>query len=252
MQKSNNLTEKEFWNYSWKCLKLPARFFNDYSHDILSKKIDKHVEHDYKNFLEIGGCPGRWSEHFFSRFGMICDSMDYDVENVSLTKRNYRMLGIKGNCFVGDVTNNTETSANLYDVVLSDGLLEHFVDSSKVFKNHLKYLKKEGLLIIGVPNIKKSWFYNYLAKFDKVGYVGYRHVDKNELLKYAQDNELEIFFCGYIGVFNLGLINFNIFNVFLCKLFVAIHILFSFVIKTLKIRKESSIFSPYIFLIAKK
>jgi len=249
----NSLTTKEYWSEGWKKIKLPARFFfNDYSHLIISGLIDKFINKKHTNFLEIGGCPGRWADYFNTKHSMVCDSMDYDENNVKLTKENYKLLGIKGDVFLGDITNSEFEPRKKYNIVLSNGLVEHFVDSSEVFRNHVKFLKSRGLLIIGVPNIKKSWFYDFLAKFDKIGYAGYRHVDKSELLKYAKDNKLEVYFCNYIGVFNLGLINFNVSNSFIYKLFIAVHLIFSFITKTLKIKKESLIFSPYIFLIAKK
>lgn len=183
----NNLTERDFWNENWKNLILPARFFNDYAHKILSAKIDKYISYsECKSFLEIGGCPGRWADYFFTKHKMVCDSMDYDAGNLLLTEKNYKMLGIKGSCFIGDVMNSDAVHVKLYDIVLSDGLVEHFIDSSEVFKNHLKYMKKGGFLIMGVPNIKKSWFYNIFSKLDKKGYDGYRHVSKKELLEHAK------------------------------------------------------------------
>ncbi len=248
----NNLTEKDFWSENWKKLNLPARFFNDYSHEILSRKIDKYIKPEYKSFLEVGGCPGRWAEYFFTRHSMKCDSMDYDENNIAITKRNYEMLGIQGDVFFGDIISNNTVPEKLYDVVLSDGLVEHFTDSSEVFKNHVKYLKKEGLLIVGVPNIKKSWFYDYFSQYDKESYVGYRHVSKEELLEHARKNNLDVLYCDFIGVFNIGLINTSSLNSLFQKVFIINHLFFQFIFRCLNIVKESKVFSPYIYLIAKK
>jgi SAM-dependent methyltransferase len=253
MQKSNNLTKKEFWSDGWKNIHLPARFFYaDFSHIVLDKLISKYIDPSVKSFLEIGGCPGRWADYFFTRHAMICDSMDYDENNIKILEKNYKLLGIKGNVFLGDITNTEVHSGGKYDIVLSDGLLEHFIDSKKVFENHLKYLKKNGVLIIGVPNIKKSWIYNYFARFDKEGYAGYRHVDAIELERYAREYKLEILYCGYVGVFNIGVAHTKELSPLLGKFFTTIYILSSFLLNILKIKKETNLFSPYIYLIAKK
>lgn len=252
MRESNKLTEQKYWRDSWKKIKLPARYFyENYSHIIISDLIDKFISPEYKTFLEIGGCPGRWADYFYTKHRMVCDSMDYDEDNVKLTQENYKILGIEGKAFVDDITHENINPLKKYDVVLSDGLVEHFIDSREIFKNHLKYLKKEGLLIIGVPNIKRSWFYDYFSK-NASGYSGYRHVSIEELKEYTINNNLSILFCGYIGVFNPGLVNTGNFNFLMKNAFTVVDIFSSFFMGALKIRKESSILSPYIFLIAKK
>ena len=134
---------------------------------------------------------------------------------------------------------------------MSDGLIEHFISSEDVFKNHLKYLKNGGLLIISVPNIKQSWLYNYFAKKDKVGYLGYRAVAKEELKKMAIKNNLKIEFCGYSGVFNIGVANTESLD-FLGKfLFIFVELILNVFLKIFNVKKETKTFSPYIYLIAK-
>lgn len=254
MQESNNLTEKYFWNEGWRNIKLPARYFySNYSHILISNLVQHYISgKNYKSFLEIGGCPGRWSDYFFTKNKILCDSMDYTKKNIDLTKKNYELLSIKGKVFLGDITKPEPENKKKYDIVLSDGLLEHFIDSSEIFKNHVTFLNEGGLLIVGVPNIKKSWFYNYFAKKDAVGYTGYRHISKEELLKHAKDKNLKVLFCDYVGVFNIGLVHSYALNKILTKLFVIISLFFDNFSKIFKIKKESDVFSPYIYLIAKK
>lgn len=252
MQESNNLTQKKFWSENWKMTKLPARYFyNNYARKIIADLIGQYVDEGCDSFLEIGGCPGKWADYFFSKFGIICDSMDYDESNVEITRKNYALLNIKGKVFLGDITDANQAYNEQYDIVLSDGLIEHFSDSAKVFANHLKFLKKGGLLVIGVPNIKKSWFYNFFARQDEKNYNGYRHVDKKELESHAKNNGLEILFCGYLGVFNLGLIHSFRMNFFKSKLIVALDLIANFLLKIMKVKKETETFSPAIYLIAK-
>lgn len=83
MQESNKLTEQKYWRDSWKNIKLPARYFyGNYSHVIISDLVEKFISSEHKNFLEIGGCPGRWADYFYAKHGMTCDSMDYDEDNI--------------------------------------------------------------------------------------------------------------------------------------------------------------------------
>ncbi len=253
MKKSNNLTSKEFWNTGWKSISIPARYsYDNYSNIVISDLFKKYISRHYKTFLEIGGCPGRWADYFFNVFGMECDSMDYTFENLEVIKKNYKVLGIKGDAIFGDITRSEVWVEKKYDIVLSDGLIEHFINSDDVFRNHIRYLKEGGLLVVGVPNIKKSWFYNFFSKFDMKSYRGYRHIDRQELIKYAKDNGMEILYCSYAGVFNFGLINTERSSWFFKKITTLIYLLSSKFLKITGIKKESSIFSPYIYLIARK
>lgn len=53
MQESNKLTKKEYWNNSWKKIKLPTRFFcENYSHILLTNLISKFISNKYKSFLK--------------------------------------------------------------------------------------------------------------------------------------------------------------------------------------------------------
>lgn len=253
MEESNNLTKKEFWSENWKKMKLPVRYVHgDYSHQILTGLLDEYVAKKRGSFLEIGGCPGRWSDFFYNRFNMSCDSMDYDQNNVDITNENYRLLGIDGEAFLGDITDSNGVVRKKYDIVFSDGLVEHFKESGEVFKNHVRYLDSNGLLIIGVPNIKDSWLYDFFAKKDKVAYDGYRHIPAEELSKYAKENGLEVLFCGYIGVFNIGLVHSFALSFLITKGFVIIDLLSRMLLRMFGVKKETRLFSPYIYLIAKK
>lgn len=250
----NELTTKGYWNENWRGTRLPVRFYyGNYSYKLVTELIRKHFSGDYKNFIEIGGCPGRWAHYFSSEVGLNeCDSMDYDEDNLSLTKKNYEILGIKGKVFFGDITTIDPALENKYDVVLSDGLLEHFVDSRDVFFNHSRLVRPGGLLVVAVPNIKKSWLYDYFARFDHDGYKGYRHVEKDELEEYAKACGLEVLYCGYIGVFNIGLVYTKELGFFWEKIFAVVSLVSSFFLNLFSIKKETIFFSPYIYLISKK
>jgi|SRR6185369_11839030 len=253
MQESNKLTTKEFWSDGWKDIHLPARYFyNDYSRKIIASLLEKVIPLSAVSFLEIGGCPGRWADFFHTKYKMVSDSMDYDENNIEILKENYRLIGINGEVFLGDITDTNVKPDRKYDVVLSEGLIEHFIDSKDVFENHLKYLKSGGILIIGVPNIKKSWLYDYFARFDARGYVGYRHVGKSELEGYAKKCDLEILYCGYTGVFNLGVAYTNELGFILGKVYIVASLVSSFFLNLLRIKRETRFFSPYIYLIARK
>lgn len=248
------LTKKEYWESSWKNIQLPAIFLSDYSHEIISKKflkVIKDLNVSPKKIIELGGCPGRWSDFFSKKFSCRCDVLEYGENNCKITEKNYKLLGINGTIFNQDLFDNTIEKES-YDVVISDGLVEHFDELEVVFGKHVELVKKGGMLIIGVPNIKQAPIYNYFAKKDEKGYGGYRIIEKEEFMRVATNFGLKIEFCDYLGVFNPGLVSWE----FIRNKYVGVAIGYFFAIldrmlKIVKIRKESRFLSPYIYLICK-
>ena len=81
MPKKSKLTTKKYWSEFFKETKLPTKLFNDYVNQIINKKIGKYIRKNYKTFIEIGGCPGRWSHFFYSKYKFQADSLEYDKIN---------------------------------------------------------------------------------------------------------------------------------------------------------------------------
>ncbi|MDD3774128.1 MAG: methyltransferase domain-containing protein [Patescibacteria group bacterium] len=252
------LSTKKHWENNWSQIRLPAKSIKCYSNKLAYKKIVKiFKKYNFrpKTFLEIGGCPGRWADFFNTNFQSICDVIDYEKKGCALTKKNFKLLKIKGKIYNQDIFNNT-LSKEYYDVVLSAGLVEHFDHLEPIFDKHWELLKKGGFLIISVPNIKKSKFYDYFAKKHKESYRGYRAVTKKELIKIAKRKKLKIIFCDYLGVINLGVVKRTILkNNFFKKIGKFFDYLFfglERIITFSHIKKETKMFSPNIYLIAKK
>lgn len=249
------LTKKEYWETGWKNMQLPASFLDDYSHRVISKKFLETIRGlniKPEKIIELGGCPGRWPDFFSKNFSCVCDALDYGENNCEITRKNFELLGISGNIYNQDLFDNTLAKES-YDVVISDGLVEHFETMGEVFGKHCELVKKGGLLIVGVPNIKQSSFYDYFAKKDPVGYAGYRAVEKKELIDAAVKYGLKIKFCGYLGVINLGLVGWGFVKNKYAKHAVSYFLeAVNRILKIIRIKKESKIFSPYIYLIARK
>jgi len=255
--KMAELTDKDYWENNWAGTKLPAKYLQDYSHQIIADKIKKiFKKENFKpnNFIELGGCPGRWANFFCANFNSNCDVLDYGKNACELTRKNFSLLDIKGQVYNQNVFKNSLKKKS-YDVVLSSGLIEHFTKLGPVFKKHWELLKKGGILVISVPNLKESKFYDRFAKTQQ-SYNGYRAVSKKQLRKLAKDKKMKILFCDYLGVINLGVTKRALLkNQFLKKIKRPLDWFFyglDRLIALSHIKKESATYSPTIYLIAKK
>lgn len=249
------LTEKKYWEKGWSNIVLPARYLSDYSHKMIANKFLEIIKNNHisvEKIIELGGCPGRWSDFFNTHFSCQCDIIDYGENSCEITKKNYELLGIKGKIINEDIFDFNGVERK-YDIVISDGLVEHFEQLGPIFTKHLDLLNFNGLLMIGVPNVKQSFFYNYFSKKNEKSYRGFRIVQKEELINEAKKNNLDIIFCDYLGIINLGVVNWSfVKNKFVNNLLAYFFQFFNSLLGLVEIKKETKIFSPYIYLICKK
>lgn len=246
------LSTKEHWENNWNNTELPARFNTDYSNRVISDKIVRCLGATRpKKILEIGGCPGRWSDFFFREYGCQCDIVDYEENGCKATEENYRLLNIKGDVYCQDIFKHT-LPLNSYDLVMSAGLVEHFTEIEPIFTRHLDLAKNGGLLVIGVPNIFDSKSYNRVLKMYGKEAI-HRRVSREELAKAATQHGLEILYCDYLGVIGFGLMKRLLFkNSVLRRLSGPIFYLLDRLLFIVPIKKEGSQLSPKIYLIARK
>ena len=149
---SINLTEREFWDKYWENLKLPSEVDMTHSFDrCLSRGLEKVTSNVSGGIFEIGCAPGKWIGHLAKVNGLVPSGIEYTERGLQATIENLEMLEIKPGLIISGDFFNVEPTHE-FDVVMSLGFIEHFDDTSDVVQRHLAWLRKGGLLILGVPN----------------------------------------------------------------------------------------------------
>lgn len=184
------LTDRAFWKSFWESKKdvifqiKPNYIFGD----ILGKIITKH---DTKSAIELGGFPGYYSVYLKKYQKLDTTLFDYyihkEIINKLLEKHGLEPGDIK--IIEADLFNYTPRV--LYDMVLSFGLIEHFIDTKDIIERHLQFLKPGGVLFITLPNFHSvnGWVQR---KFDKENY------DKHYIN--CMDPQLLMEICKYLGL----------------------------------------------------
>lgn len=117
-----------------------------------------------KSIIEIGGYPGRYLAYLASKYNLTPTSLDFNSDK-TIIQESFKAFGIENyDIIVADFFNYEPTQQ--YDIVISNGFIEHFEDYPLVMDNHLKYLKKGGTLLIMIPN-KRYYSYLYKVLVDK-------------------------------------------------------------------------------------
>lgn len=147
-----SLTDATFWENYWASCKLPNVVDEGFSFDrCLSRELEKILKDCTGNVLEVGCAPGRWLAFLATRIGLKPSGIEYSKKGMEVTKENFSLLGIKcEDIWSGDFFEIPPQRT--YDVVMSQGFIEHFDNATEVIEQHLLWLKPGGILVLGVPN----------------------------------------------------------------------------------------------------
>lgn len=88
-------------------------------------------------------------------------ALDYSSQALEVSKVRFEKAGISNYELVQRDIRNTKDISERYDVVFSNGLVEHFKEPHKAIRAHLELTKENGTTLILVPHqysIKKLWF----------------------------------------------------------------------------------------------
>src|SRR5208282_4520175 len=104
-----------------------------------------------RRVLEIG-CGTAIDSHYLSgKFNSVAFwASDVSREAVAVANKTGELLGSKVNLTVADVK-SMPFDDGFFDIVFSQGVMEHFKDPLPAIKEQLRVLKSDGYLIIDVP-----------------------------------------------------------------------------------------------------
>jgi len=139
--------------------------------EVFSQFLADHSTNKGK-VLEVGSGRGSLSS-YFSQDGWDCTLLDSSPKVLEVAKLIYEKNGHSGTFILGDA-NSLPFDNDLFDVVFSIGLLEHFEDVSHVISEQIRVLRPNGRFFAYIipergDNIQKyfNWFNNFLKKIVK-------------------------------------------------------------------------------------
>ena len=157
------------------------------------------IIHKYKEagrLLDVGCGPGfflAYAEKYYDAHGI--DISEYAVREAKQRTRTAKLS-------VGDAT-NLHYENDYFDIVTCFDLLEHLPNSELALQEFYKVLKKEGILIIRVPNTDSIG-----ARWKKEEWFGYRDkthaslLSSEEWIDLLKDNSFEIMEVSYDGLWD--------------------------------------------------
>ncbi|HUV30011.1 MAG TPA: methyltransferase domain-containing protein [Acidobacteriota bacterium] len=211
--------------------------------------------------VEIGSAPGDKLLRLHRNFGHVPYGVEYTQIGADQNRALFEGNGISAdNVIQSDFFDDAFQAAyrEHFDIVMSNGFIEHFDDTADVIAKHLDLLKPGGTLSIAVPNFR--WFNYALIRFFAPHTLKAHNLAimrKKKLLSYFRDGSVDVVVCKYIGTLNLGLIygpNKTPVKLLLMKLLLKFQRLVDIMLYLVVPRGgfESFLFSPYLLFVGRK
>jgi SAM-dependent methyltransferase len=164
----NLLTDRDFWVKYWErktdlSVVIPENYlFHRQLADIVGNN-------KVKTAIELGGFPGYYAVFLKKYLKLEVTLLDYFV-HPPITQQLLKTNGLgEHDIKVIETDLFKYQPQEQYDLVLSCGLIEHFLDTADIINRHIAFLKPRGTLFITLPNFTSvnGWFQK---KFDKENY----------------------------------------------------------------------------------
>lgn len=249
--KQEALTDYDFWKNYWLskvglAFPIPANY-------PFTRELKQIIQaHQVKNLLEIGGFPGYYSVWATQALGVQSTLLDFVIlpEIVEdLKKVNH--LNAEIELWEKDLFTPDEHGLHSFDLVISNGLIEHFPNTEEILSKHIQYVKKGGQLFVSLPNFRglNGWFQR---QFDPENYAKH-HIpcmDINFLQGQCEKLGLKKISVSYTGGFMLWLENEKIQPTWVKLLKKACWLPLKIFFKIFPIQTKA--FAPYILIQAEK
>lgn len=153
-----------------------------------------------ESILEIGAFPGRYLAYLASRYGLKATGIDFNPDEDKF-KRSLHAMGVESADYVC-VDFLKHESSSQFDLVFSNGFIEHFTNFDEVLDKHCRYLKPGGALMIMIPNKRylRSIYGDLVDRKNQLAH-NLKCMDLEVFENFALRNKLKISHLDYHGGF---------------------------------------------------
>jgi 2-polyprenyl-3-methyl-5-hydroxy-6-metoxy-1,4-benzoquinol methylase len=150
----------ELWDALWTDTIKEQDLFNlkKEENSIRWQRIEKIILKEFKEFrglnvIEVGAGSGT-NALLFAKRGAKVTILDYSKNAIKRSKEFFDRHNCEADYLFADALNLPKNLERKYDIAISFGLAEHFIGEKRkrIIKSHFNLIKKNGLVLISVPN----------------------------------------------------------------------------------------------------
>lgn len=206
-------TTVEYWTKFWEHAKPPRQIRVDGS--ALRYTVDRTYYSAVERYIpstpgarliEIGCGNSAWLPFFSKRFGIDVAGLDYSEYGCARAKAFLEVSEVRGDVRWGDFRNPPEDWIDRFDIVFTNGLIEHFDETSSVISQIARFVKPGGRVLTFIPNMYglNGWLQRQLGRrtFDT-----HRALSDKELRDAHERAQMSVIECRYLLPANLLVVN---------------------------------------------
>lgn len=219
MNDEKEKTTDKYWDSLWKKREVPqavdpsegglsnhlARQYHAFFEPLLYGRCDQSI-------LEIGCAGSPWLPYFSRQFGLKVTGLDRSVLGCKQAKEVLSRSGVKGQIVNADLFSPPGEILEAFDIVISFGVVEHFVETEKCLYACSRFLRPGALMITVIPNLA-GWMGRMQKHLDRKIYDIHVPLDREDLRVAHEMAGLDVSSCDYFLLLNLGILNFTRFSI---------------------------------------
>lgn len=189
----NKLTDQAYWEKYYSQTKTNKKQIQSIisEYDSFWDTLISSVDDKPKTILEIGGYPGRFLAFLADKYQLEPTCLDFnsDIQKINESMQSFGIVDY--HIIQADITNYIPDTE--YDIVISNGFIEHFENYEFIMDVHTKFLKKGGAMLIMVPN--KRWlrkWYGYLVDYKNLKAHNLRCMNFKTFIDFSKRNKLKL------------------------------------------------------------
>lgn len=149
----------------------------------------------------MGGGASRILPYLGRKYGFRVFGSDFSWRGCFLLKANLSLQGIEGGVVCEDLFHSS-LAPESFELVYSQGLIEHFDDTAAVITEHLRLVKPAGKLVLVVPNLQGLQG-RIFAKLAPPLWKAHHVFSPTDLANTLSQLGLQEIRSGYLGSFNI-------------------------------------------------
>ena len=197
---------RRYWDDMWLTDALPAPL--DFSSGVRVKPVSRHIR-DFvvahvghlgpaPTVVEVGCGGSVWLPYFRKVLGWRAAGVDYSPRGCALARRVLDRAGVDAPVHCCDLFAPLPELIEAFDAVVSFGVAEHFVPTSRVIGALARFIRPGGIVVTMVPNLT-GWLGALQKRLNRSIYELHVPLTPASLAQAHADAGLEVLEAGYVS-----------------------------------------------------
>lgn len=195
----SDLTSRNYWQKRQSKLKAPTD--RGAIKDLLDSVEPLLREYKGQRWIELGCSPGHFSSLLYRRIPFKPFGVDFSPDAHLYVDAMAQYARAHATLFQADLRDFATTE--LYDVVMSFGLIEHFTNPAEILEHHYRLCRRGGLLVVSIPHLRfLQWTYHFLFDRKDLAVHNVSMMNLRTFHTFSQIKNMEILLLRHVGRIN--------------------------------------------------